>query len=171
MKLDTSYMGLKLKNPIIAGASPMTASSDSIKRLEDAGAAAIVLHSIFEEQINHEAHEVDHFLFKGGESYAEAVGYFPDMELTNLESEHYLEDITALKKNLSIPLIALSTVYPKGAGSTMQVNCRKPVQMPWNLISLMFQRILIWMGSESNNSIWMLWMLCFQPSLSLSVSK
>ena len=106
MKLDTNYMGLELKNPIIAGASPLTASSDSIKRLEDAGAAAIVLHSIFEEQINHEAHEIDHFLFKGGESYAEAVGYFPDMELSNLESEHYLEDISALKKSLSIPLIA-----------------------------------------------------------------
>ncbi len=114
MKLDTSYMGLKLKNPIIAGASPMTASADSIKRLEDAGAAAIVLHSIFEEQINHEAHEIDHFLFKGGESYAEAVGYFPDMELTNLESEHYLEDISALKKSLSIPLIASLNGVSKG---------------------------------------------------------
>ena len=114
MKLDTSYMGLELKNPIIAGASPMTASSDSIKRLEDAGAAAIVLHSIFEEQINHESHEIDHFLFKGGESYAEAVGYFPDMELTNLESEHYLEDISALKKSLSIPLIASLNGVSKG---------------------------------------------------------
>ena len=53
MKLDTTYMGLALKNPIIAGASPLTASADSIKRLEDAGAAAIIMHSIFEEQINH----------------------------------------------------------------------------------------------------------------------
>ena len=106
MKLDTTYMGLSLKNPIIAGASPMTASSDSIKRLEDAGAAAIVMHSIFEEQINHEAHEIDHFLFKGSDSYAEAVGFFPEMELSNLESEHYLEEISMLKKSLSIPLIA-----------------------------------------------------------------
>ena len=106
MKLETTYMGLTLKNPIIAGASPLTASSDSIKRLEDAGVAAIVLHSIFEEQINHESHEIDHFLFKGGESYAEAVGYFPDMELSNLESEHYLEEINTLKSSLSMPLIA-----------------------------------------------------------------
>lgn len=114
MKLDTTYMGLSLKNPIIAGASPMTASSDSIKRLEDAGAAAIVMHSIFEEQINHEAHEIDHFLFKGSDSYAEAVGFFPEMELSNLESEHYLEEITALKKSLSIPLIASLNGVSKG---------------------------------------------------------
>ena len=114
MKLDTTYMGLALKNPIIAGASPLTASADSIKRLEDAGAAAIIMHSIFEEQINHEAHEIDHFLFKGGESYAEAVGFFPEMELSNLESEHYLEEISALKKNLSIPLIASLNGVSKG---------------------------------------------------------
>lgn len=114
MNLDTSYMGLPLKNPIIAGASPLTASADSIKRLEDAGAAAIVLHSIFEEQINHESHEIDHFLFKGSESYAEAVGYFPDMELSNLESEHYLEEIASLKKTLSIPLIASLNGVSKG---------------------------------------------------------
>jgi dihydroorotate dehydrogenase (fumarate) len=106
MNLTTSYMGLALKNPIIAGASPLTASADSIKRLEDAGAAAIILHSIFEEQINHESHEIDHFLFKGSESYAEAIGYFPDMALTNLESHTYLEEIATLKKSLSVPLIA-----------------------------------------------------------------
>lgn len=114
MKLDTTYMGLTLKNPIIAGASPLTASADSIKRLEDAGASAIIMHSIFEEQINHEAHEIDHFLFKGAESYAEAVGFFPEMELSNLESENYLEEISALKQSLSIPLIASLNGVSKG---------------------------------------------------------
>ena len=106
MNLNTTYMGLALKNPLIIGASPLSASSDGIKKLEEAGAAAVVMHSIFEEQINHEHHEIDHFLFKGSESYAEAVGYFPDMELGNLESEHYLEDILALKQSIEIPLIA-----------------------------------------------------------------
>ncbi len=114
MNLETTYMGLPLKNPIIAGASPLTASADSIRRLEDAGAAAIIMHSIFEEQINHEAHELDHFLFKGSESYAEAVGFFPEMELSNLESEHYLEEISSLKKSLSIPLIASLNGVSKG---------------------------------------------------------
>ena len=106
MNLSTNYMGLSLKNPLIIGASPLSAESESIKRLEDAGAAAVVMHSIFEEQINHEHHELDHFLFKGSESYAEAVGYFPDMALSNLESEHYLEDIVSLKESMEIPLIA-----------------------------------------------------------------
>lgn len=107
-------MGLELKNPIIAGASPLTASADSIKRLEDAGTSAIILHSIFEEQINHESHEIDHFLYKGSESYAEAIGYFPDMALTNLESDNYLEEIASVKKDLSIPLIASLNGVSKG---------------------------------------------------------
>lgn len=99
-------MGLKLKNPIIVGASPLTASYESIVALEKSGAAAIVLHSIFEEQINHEMHELDHFLFKGSEDYAEALGYFPEVVLSNLESEHYLDEIVKLKESISIPIIA-----------------------------------------------------------------
>ena len=107
-------MGLKLKNPIIAGASPLTASFDSIKALEESGAAAIVLHSIFEEQINHEAHELDYFLFKGSEDYAEALGYFPEVTLSNIESENYLDEIKKLKENISIPIIASLNGVSKG---------------------------------------------------------
>lgn len=114
MDLTTTYMGLKLKNPIIVGASPLTASFESIKKLEKSGAAAIVLHSIFEEQINHETKELDHFLFKGGESYAEAVGYFPEVTLSNLESENYLNEITKLKADISIPIIASLNGISKG---------------------------------------------------------
>jgi len=106
MDLTTTYMGLELKNPIIVGASPLTASIESIKKLEVAGAAAVVLHSIFEEQINHETHEMDHFLFKGSEDYAESLGYFPEVTLSNLESEHYLEEIIKLKEVITIPIIA-----------------------------------------------------------------
>lgn len=114
MDLTTTYMGLSLKNPIIVGASPLTASFDSIKKLEASGAAAIVLHSIFEEQINHETHELDHFLFKGSESYAEAIGYFPEVTLSNLESEDYLKEITRLKENITIPVIASLNGVSKG---------------------------------------------------------
>jgi len=106
MDLTTTYMGLKLKNPIIVGASPITSTIESIKKLEKNGAAAVVLHSIFEEQINHETHELDHFLFKGSEDYAEALGYFPEVTLSNLESKHYLDEIVKLKKTISIPIIA-----------------------------------------------------------------
>lgn len=114
MDLTTTYMGIKLKNPIIVGASPLTASFETIKKLEEAGAAAIVLHSIFEEQINHETKELDHFLFKGSESYAEAIGYFPEVTLSNIESESYLEEIRKLKANISIPVIASLNGISKG---------------------------------------------------------
>ena len=99
-------MGIPLKNPLIVGASPLTASIESIKELERAGASAVVLHSIFEEQINHETHEIDHFLFKGSEDYAESLGYFPEVTLSNLESEHYLDEIEKLKQEVNIPIIA-----------------------------------------------------------------
>ncbi len=99
-------MGLKLKNPIIIGASPLTSTIESIKELEVYGAAAVVLHSIFEEQINHETHELDHFMFTGSESYAESLGYFPEVTLSNLESEYYLEELIKLKEEVDIPIIA-----------------------------------------------------------------
>jgi dihydroorotate dehydrogenase (fumarate) len=114
MDLTTTYMGLKLKNPIIVGASPLTASIESIQELESAGAAAVVLHSIFEEQINHETHELDHFLFKGSEDYAEALGFFPEVTLSNLESENYLDEIVQLKKSVRIPIIASLNGVSKG---------------------------------------------------------
>ena len=114
MDLTTTYMGLDLKNPIIVGASPLTASFDSILELEENGAAAVVLHSIFEEQINHEIHEIDHFLFKGSEDYAEALGYFPEVTLSNLESDDYLNEIKRLKENISIPVIASLNGVSKG---------------------------------------------------------
>ena len=114
MDLTTNYMGLALKNPIIVGASPLTASLESIQKLEENGAAAVVLHSIFEEQINHEMHEIDHFLFKGSEDYAEALGYFPEVTLSNLESDDYLNEITRLKETISIPVIASLNGVSKG---------------------------------------------------------
>lgn len=107
MNLKTSYMGFELKNPVIAGASPLSASFDGVKSLEDHGAACVVMHSLFEEQINHESRALDHFLFEGSESYAEALSYFPEPEsFDNLNAEHYLEEILRLKHTIDIPLIA-----------------------------------------------------------------
>ncbi len=116
MKLDTTYMGFSLKNPLIAGASPMSATPEGVKSLEDHGAACVVLHSLFEEQINRETGALDHFLFEGSESYAEALSYFPEPEsFANLHAEHYLEEIAALKQSVEIPLIAsLNGVSPGG---------------------------------------------------------
>ena len=77
MDLATTYMGLKFKNPLVPSASPLSKDLDGIKKLEDAGASAIILYSIFEEQISFEAAELDHFLTQGTNSFAEALSYFP----------------------------------------------------------------------------------------------
>ncbi|MBA3024861.1 MAG: dihydroorotate dehydrogenase-like protein [Sulfurimonas sp.] len=125
MNLKTKYLGLELKNPLIAGASPLTASVDSIKRLEDAGVAAVVMHSLFEEQINKQLHAIDYFLFNGSDSYAESLSYFPASDcLQNAEAEHYLEDLAEIKKATDIPIIASLN----GVSSGGWVNYAKKLQ-------------------------------------------
>src|SRR5579871_5070121 len=80
MDLSTTYLGLKLKNPIVPSASPLSRTLDGIRRLEDAGAAAIVMYSLFEEQITLESSQLDYYLSHGTESYSEALSYFPNMD-------------------------------------------------------------------------------------------
>jgi len=107
MDLTTTYLGLKLKNPLIASASPLSAKVETAQELEARGAAAIVMYSLFEEQILHESRELDTYLSQGTESFAEALSYFPEpSEFHNAESEDYLNQIQRLKKTLSIPVIA-----------------------------------------------------------------
>ena len=77
MDLRTTYMGLELKNPLVASPSPLARELANIRRLEDAGAAAVVLHSLFEEEINQESRALDRYLSDGTESFAEALTYFP----------------------------------------------------------------------------------------------
>lgn len=104
--LTTTYLGLKLKNPLVVSASSMCESIDKIRRMEDAGAAAIVLHSLFEEQINLESNVLDRHLSDGAESFAEALTYFPDMTSYNLGPEGYLDHIRTAKAAVRIPIIA-----------------------------------------------------------------
>ncbi|MFH1851277.1 MAG: dihydroorotate dehydrogenase-like protein [Candidatus Neomarinimicrobiota bacterium] len=106
MRLETSYLGFKLNNPIIPSASPLSREVDTVKRLEDAGAAAIVMYSLFEEQVRHEAEELDHYMDLGTHSYAEALSYFPQAYEFIRGPEKYLEHIQALKKAVDIPVIA-----------------------------------------------------------------
>ncbi|HPG39186.1 MAG TPA: dihydroorotate dehydrogenase-like protein [bacterium] len=106
MDLTTNYMGLKLKNPLVPSASPLSKDLDNIKKLEDAGAAAIVLYSIFEEQISYEAEEMDYFLTQGTNSYAEALSYFPEPDNYYRGPEEYLKHIQQAKKSTNIPVIA-----------------------------------------------------------------
>jgi len=105
MDLSTNYLGLHLKNPIVPSASPLSRSLDSMKRLEDAGAAAIVMYSLFEEQIAHEAAELNHYLSYGTESFAESLTYFPEAEVYNLGPDEYIELLHKAKQSLSIPVL------------------------------------------------------------------
>ncbi|HUN64995.1 MAG TPA: dihydroorotate dehydrogenase-like protein [Bacteroidota bacterium] len=105
MDLSTTYLGLELKNPIVPSAGPLSRSLDSMKRLEEAGASAIVMYSLFEEQIAHETAEMYHYLSYGTESFAEALTYFPELQQYNLGPEEYVEFINRAKSALKIPVI------------------------------------------------------------------
>lgn len=105
MDLSTQYMGMTLKNPIVPSSSPLSHSVDSIRRLEDAGAAAVVMYSLFEEQISLESYYVDYFLNHGTDSYSEAQSYFPEMQHYNVGPEEYLNLIRRAKEAVDIPII------------------------------------------------------------------
>ena len=106
MKLTTHYLGLELKSPFVVGASPLGDDPDMAKRLEDCGASAIVMHSLFEEQLTSESAAVAALTESFEESYAEALSYFPESAEYALGPEDYLNHIARLKKRVSIPVIA-----------------------------------------------------------------
>jgi dihydroorotate dehydrogenase (fumarate) len=115
MDLSTQYMGLKLKNPIVPSSSPLSHSVESIRRLEDAGASAVVMYSLFEEQVTLESYYVDYYLRHGSESYSEAQSYFQDMPNYNVGPEKYLELILRAKGAVDIPIIgSLNGISPTG---------------------------------------------------------
>ena len=106
MDLNTTYMGMQLKSPLVVGAAaPLTEDIDNIKRMADAGAAAVVLHSIFEEQIRQERLELHHHLQYGTQSFAEALTYFPEPEIFHVGLSEYLYHIQKAK-GVGIPIIA-----------------------------------------------------------------
>ena len=104
--LSTKYLGLKLANPLVVSASPLSRDLGMVRRLEDCGAAAIVLHSLFEEQINVEGQCLDRFLSCGTHVSAEALSMFPDMTSYNIGPQGYLEHIRKAKAAIGIPVIA-----------------------------------------------------------------
>jgi dihydroorotate dehydrogenase (fumarate) len=103
--LSTKYLGLELANPLVIAASPLSEKLDSLKRLEDAGAAAVVFYSLFEEQIEHDDEDLAKAQEFGTESFAEALTFFPDQADYRTGPENYLEHIEKAKKAVSIPLI------------------------------------------------------------------
>jgi dihydroorotate dehydrogenase (fumarate) len=103
--LSTTYLGLKLKNPLVASASPLSEKVDTVKQMEAQGVSAVVMYSLFEEQIIHESHELDHYLSRGTYSYAEAVTYLPDLGRYSVGPDSYIEHVRRLKEATNIPII------------------------------------------------------------------
>lgn len=106
MNLTTNYLGLELKNPLVPSSSPLSRSLDGLRQMEDAGASAVVLYSLFEEQILQESHTLNEHLLQGTESFAEALDYFPEAPEYQYGPDVYINHIRRAKESLSIPVIA-----------------------------------------------------------------
>ena len=103
--LTTTYLGLELRNPLVASASPMSDTVDRARRLSEAGIGAIVMSSLFEEEITHECLELDHYLYSSAHTHAESATYFPDFEHYTVGPQAYLDHVKALKDAVPVPLI------------------------------------------------------------------
>jgi dihydroorotate dehydrogenase (fumarate) len=106
MDLTTTYLGIRLRSPLVPSASPLSENLDNVKRMQDAGAAAVVLNSLFEEQIREERQEMNFHLEHGTESYPEALSYFPEPAQLFVGPEAYLKHVSKVKQALRIPVIA-----------------------------------------------------------------
>jgi dihydroorotate dehydrogenase (fumarate) len=106
MDMSTRYMGLTLKNPLVASASPLSENLDNIRRLEDNGAAAVVLFSLFEEQIRHDSAALEYFFSVGRDSFAEASSYFPEIRDYDVGPGQYLDLVRRASEAVDIPIIA-----------------------------------------------------------------
>src|SRR5208282_4967051 len=113
--LSMQYLGMNLNGPIVVASTPLSESLDNVRRMEDAGAAAIVLTSLFEEQLALESRALDEDLSRGTESFAESLGYLPEMEDYRMTQEVYLEYLRRAKAAVGIPIMAsLNGATPGG---------------------------------------------------------
>jgi dihydroorotate dehydrogenase (fumarate) len=104
--MSTTYMGLELAGPLVPSAGPLSHDLDNLRRMADAGASAVVLWSLFEEQLRHEARELEHYLQYGAERFAESLSYFPEQEDYKLGPDEYLEHVSRAVEAVDIPVIA-----------------------------------------------------------------
>lgn len=103
--LSTTYLGLKLKNPVVASSSPLTQKPETAAELEAAGVSAVIMHSLFEEQIIHESLKLHNDLIRGTESYAEALTYLPDYGQYSIGPDTYLNALRKMKQTLKVPVL------------------------------------------------------------------
>ena len=104
--LTTHYLGLELKNPLVAAASALSKKASTVKKMEDAGISAVVMYSLFEEQITHDSLAFNYYMERGTERFAESLSYFPDLDRYNVGPDEYLERIRKYKEAVDIPVIA-----------------------------------------------------------------
>jgi len=122
MDLRTNYMGLELKHPVVASASPLSEKLDNFRRMEDAGAAAVVMFSLFEEQIKHESAAIEHLITSGAESYAESLSFFPAIEDYETGPDEYLNLLRRATEAVDIPVIgSLNGVTSEGWVNTARL--------------------------------------------------
>ncbi len=122
MELQSTFMGLTLQHPIVASASPLSENVDGIKRMEDAGAAAVVMFSLFEEQLKHENAAIEHLMSSGTESYAESLSFFPEVEDYRAGPEDYLNLIRRASEAVDVPIIgSLNGVTREGWTETARM--------------------------------------------------
>jgi len=105
MDLKTQYLGLELRNPLVAAASALSKKTSYVRQMEDAGISAVVMYSLFEEQITHDSLAFNYFMERGTERYAESLDYFPDLERYNVGPDQYLAQIQKNKEAVDIPII------------------------------------------------------------------
>lgn len=103
--LKTKYLGIELKNPLVASASALSKRTSNVRKMEDAGISAVVMYSLFEEQITHDSLAFDYFMERGTDRFAESLDYFPDLDRYNVGPDEYLEQIRKNKEAVDIPII------------------------------------------------------------------
>lgn len=130
MDLSTRYLGLHLRTPLVASASPLSEDLDNIRALEEAGIAAVVMHSLFEEQLVQTSLALEHYTSFATDSFAEALSFFPEPESFHVGPELYLEHIAQARQAVRIPIIASLNGFSKGAGWIMPRKLSRLGPMP-----------------------------------------
>jgi dihydroorotate dehydrogenase (fumarate) len=129
---STTYLGLKLNGPIVVSSTPLSESLDTIRRMEDAGASAIVLTSLFEEQLALESGALDDDLSRGTDSFAESLDYLPDQIDYRMTHEVYLEHLLRAKAAVNIPILGSLNGATTGGGCALPRRWNRPGPMPSN---------------------------------------
>src|SRR3989304_104635 len=155
MNLTTNYLGLELKNPIVPSAGPLSHEIGNIKAMEDAGAAAVVLYSLFEEEIEHESLELYHHTTAHQESFAEALDYFPEPYEFKVGPEKYIEQAGADALELNIYFLASNAKVPGSEIEREYLNIVKAVKMNVNIPIAVkmhpFFSSVSWMAEQLSN--------------------